>query len=114
MASYPAFAQVIGSLLQPLDDLRLDEAVDGTVRGRSFYPTVTYRLTLVHRLTVSELATYKQFYKDHRTDDSVLVQWRVDCPNPAFLFNCLFEGVPIYEDDNPLTTVTARMRTVAV
>lgn len=114
MASYPAFPQIVGSVLQPLDDLRLDEAVDGSVRGRSFYPVVTYRLTLMHKLSVADLATFKQFYVDNRLADSVSVQWKPECPDAAFLFDCLFEGVPVYEDDNPYTTVTVRLRTVTV
>lgn len=112
MAAYPNFPQVLGSRLQDHDDLRVDEAVDGSARGRAFFPAVKRIATIVHLLSNADLATYKQFYSDHRLDDSVTVTWKPDCTTYNEDIEMIFMGPPDYQDDNPYTLVTATMREV--
>jgi len=63
MATYPALAQMEGSELIPLFDTKVDRAVSGTPKLRSFYDTTKYQFHLVHWLTPEELVTLLDYYE---------------------------------------------------
>jgi len=102
---------LVGSTLQPIDDLVVEESVNGSARARSFFPAVKHRLSLTHSMTSSELIALRQFYSDHRLDDSITVVWRPGCTDEE-TFECVFDGVPTYSDGNPEGTVTVHLREV--
>ena len=112
MADYPSFAQTVpGTLLPIVDDMTIDQATDGSVRARAFFPVPKYRLTLVHKLTPGELDALLAFYGANRiTYAGFTVQWRPECDGP--IYTCIFEKAPDIEYDNPLSTVTVNLRTL--
>ena len=112
MPDYPTFAQTVpGTLMPVIDDMAIDQATDGSVRGRAFFPAPKNRLTLVHKLTPAELQTLLDFYAVNRvTYSGFSVQWRPECGGP--LYQCIFESVPQVQYDNPLSTVTVNLRTL--
>jgi len=63
MAAYPALPQMEGSELQPLFDTRIDRAVSGTPKLRSFYDATKYQFRLVHWLTPAQLVTLLAHYE---------------------------------------------------
>lgn len=110
MATYPSFPQVIGSTLQDIDDIKIEESVNGAVRARAFFTSVKRRVTLMHYLEPADVAVLKQFYRDNRLADSIEVLWKFDCDGESI--NCIFEAPPQYRDDNPLTSVTVSLREI--
>lgn len=108
MAAYPDFDQVIGSSREFLDDLQVDEAVDGSARSRAFFPAVKVRLRLVHKMTEAEIDTLMTFYNANRVLPSVDVQWKCDGP----IYVCVFAGPPQIGYDNPVSVVEVGFREV--
>jgi hypothetical protein len=112
MPDYPTFPQVIpGSGMPIIDDMTIDQATDGGVRGRAFFPAPKNRITLLHRLTPTDLQTLLDFYGANRvTITGFSVQWRPECGGP--LYQCIFEGPPVVEYANPYCNVTVNLRTL--
>lgn len=101
MAAYPTFPQLIGSSVKWVDDLNLDRASGGGVRGRAFYSGKKAVVTLRHRLTNTQLGTLASFYDSNRTTGGVSVVWQQD---NSTLSNLWFDGPPSPEPvaDAPL------------
>lgn len=110
MATYPTFPQVIGSSLDLVDDLQVDEAVDGSARARAFFPAAKHAMHLAHVLDDTDLATLITFYNDHRADPSVSVQWKPDCNGTTY--TCVFVAAPKIRYDNPFHQVEVDFREV--
>ena len=89
MAAYPSFAQLVGSVMEVLDDRAVDRAVGGDARARAFYDAIKRRFTLVHRLKIADVATLLSFYQSNRLV-SVTLTWSFD----GATYTVLFEGPP--------------------
>lgn len=101
MAAYPTFPQLVGSFVEYVDDLQLDRASGGGVRGRAFFSGKKTNVTLKHRLSDSQLGTLTSFYDSNRTTGGVSVVWQKD---GSTISNLWFAGPPrpVPNDDAPL------------
>src|SRR6266498_1628448 len=78
MASYPSFPQWIGSKLDWVDDLVVDRAVGGGIRGRAFFNAKKPAFTIKHRLNSTDRATLRTFYDTNRTVGGISLTWAGD------------------------------------
>jgi hypothetical protein len=108
MSDYPAFAQIIGSQQDWVDDLVTDVAVNGRPMSRAFYTTKKRVFKLVHLLSASELSTFETFYDTFRLDDSFTMRWMCNGPE----YNVMFDSVPRIQWANPLSRVEVTLRKV--
>jgi hypothetical protein len=90
---YPAFRQLLASAPEWKDDLTLDRAVNGDVRGRSFYTHKRRVFTLSHALSLAEYAQLENFYDANR-NNRVTMTW---CQTGS-QHVCLFDGPPSKPD----------------
>lgn len=94
MASYPTTEYHKGSQVLPRNNIALDVAEDGSVRGRKLHTKETYDVLLVHSYrTEAEANTLEDFYEGSPTQQ-VDVTWR------SVTYNCYWAGKPAVEHDD--------------
>ncbi len=104
MASYPTSVFHKGSQVVPRNNIALDVAEDGSVRGRKLHTKETYDLTLIHSYQTQTAAeTIESFYETSSTQQ-VDVTWRGDT------YNCYWAGKPsLNNEGGALWNVTCRL-----
>lgn len=91
MASYPVTDYHKGSQVVPRNNIALDVAEDGSVRGRKLHTKETYDVALVHTYrTEAEANTIEEFYEGNPTQQ-VDVTWR------GVTYNCYWASKPAIE-----------------
>lgn len=88
-ATYPSFPQLVGSTQEFLDDVVVDQAVNGAVKVRGFFSGRKSRFVLKHHLVATDLATLLAFYDANRLL-TVAMTWALD----GNAYTCLFNGAP--------------------
>lgn len=92
MATYPTLATAYGSDPQPLAQIKVDRAEDGSARGRSLGNDKT-RFKIEHpRLSSSDKATLDAFYSANRLLEITYVS-----PADGNTYTCLFARAPAWE-----------------
>jgi hypothetical protein len=92
MATYPDLPTARGSDPEPVNQIDIDRAEDGTARGRSFYSADRVRITVVHPLlTAAQKTTLAAFYSSNR-----LVAFTYLSPSDSVSRSMLFAKPPAY------------------
>jgi hypothetical protein len=99
MAALVAYAQLIGSTEDGVDDLKIDRAVNGSVKARAFYTARKRKWKLKHLLTATELNALLTFYDTYRTTANTFT-WTRDGAS----YTVLFDEPPKYETVKPGAT----------
>jgi hypothetical protein len=105
--AYPTPAQA--AQLKPsteafVDDLVTDRMVNGTVKARVLFPAPKKRFELVHRMTLSQYADYRDFYLDYRGLFFTFT-WALD----GATYTCCFEAPPKFAPDAAYVNVTVAL-----
>jgi len=102
MNTYPSLAQMAGSVVQPLDDVKIDRAVNGAPKLRSFYDATKNQIRLVHWCSIADKATLDTYYNNAANKHSTnLLVWVADGTS----YTVYFAGPPQYEwQDGKYTT----------
>lgn len=105
MASYPANTQLVGTQKVRLSGKKMTRAASGKPRFQQFYSSMREGFTVVHLMSVSELAAYQSFV-DTNINLAVTFTYAMDSNN----YNCQFEDYPVYSSmSGTHTTVTAKL-----
>ncbi len=83
VGSYPAFAQLTGTVPPLADDIKSDYATTGALRQRAMYPAAKRDFPLRHILTGAEIVELRQFYAINRTARFALI-WQGTSYNVKF------------------------------
>lgn len=104
MASYPNTTFHRGSQVAPRNNIALDVAEDGSVRGRRLHTKETYDVVLMHdNVSQATAEAIETFYEGNPTQQ-VDVVWRGDT------YNCYWAAKPSLESENGvLWKVTSRL-----
>lgn len=104
MSAYPSVTPTQGSQVAARNNIAMDVAEDGSVRGRKLHAKETYDVTLVHSyVDETDANTVEEFYEAAPTQQ-VEVTWR------GAVYNCYWMGKPLVEHAAGATwTVTSRL-----
>lgn len=91
MATYPSFAQWIGSAATPMSGIRADRASNGDIRAQILHSADRKIFKVLHRLTTSEKGTLDTFYTTNKALELTFV-WKGDDVS----YNCIFLDAPQY------------------
>lgn len=84
--AYPAYLQSEDSTVETVDNLQVDRATNGLLRGRATYSAPKKRFLIRHRrLTVAEADAIDTYYAAHRTEAFDFV-WAKDGATYSVMF----------------------------
>ncbi len=89
MPTYPNLGQDINSTETVLDDVQLEYAANGKLRGRAFYAAPKKEFSVVHTCTTADKTTLESFYNTNRVT-SFDFTWIIDNTSHT----CRFKGPP--------------------
>jgi hypothetical protein len=91
MATYPSFAQKIGSKAEPKGGIRIDTASNGDVRGQILHSADRKIFSVNHNLDSTDKATLDAFYSTNKAL-AFSFTWAGDAQD----YNCIFMDAPQY------------------
>ncbi len=95
---YPDFCMDADSTVELLDDLQIDRAVGGNVRGRDYHDRVRRRFQLTHgRLSVYDRQSLESFYAVHHAEPFLFQHWP-SAPGGTPPHMVVFERAPTFKE----------------
>ena len=93
MAAYPTMPTRVGADPEPINQIEIDRAEDGTGYGRSFFSSDKMRFSLEHPgLSATQKAELEAFYSTNR-----LLDFDYASPSSGDTHTCIFVKKPQFE-----------------
>jgi len=97
MATYPVLPTRSGADPQPINQVEIDRAEDGSGYGRSFFASDKMRFSLEHPwITAAQKTALDAFYSANR-----LLDFDYESPASGAMHTCIFAKAPAYTFQRP-------------